>query len=107
MKFSEFPYERPNYEQVMSEISALTEKFRNASSAAEQLAVMKELEQLRIRVMTAQTICSIRYTVDTRDKFYSEEYEYNESMSPVLQEKLQEFNTVLFHSPFRAEIEKE
>ena len=31
MKFSEFPYKRPDYEKVMSEITALTEKFKAAT----------------------------------------------------------------------------
>ena len=84
MKFSEFPYKRPDYEKVMSEITALTEKFKAATSAKEQLSIMKELEQIEIETFTASTICNIRYTVDTRDKFYSDEHEYNEQMGPVL-----------------------
>ena len=107
MKFSEFPYQRPDYEKLMEQISELTQKFQNASCAKEQLAVMKELEQLRIRTATQETICNIRYTVNTKDEFYHKEHEYNESMSPVLQEKLQEFNKVLFESPFRKELEEE
>lgn len=107
MKFSEFPYKRPDYEKVMSEITALTEKFKAATSAKEQLSIMKELEQIEIETFTASTICNIRYTVDTRDKFYSDEHEYNEQMGPVLSEKLQDFNKALVASPFRKEIEAE
>ena len=107
MKFSEFPYKRPDYEKVMSEITALTEKFKAATSAKEQLSIMKELEQIEIETFTASTICNIRYTVDTRDKFYSDEHEYNEQMGPVLSEKLQDFNKALVASPYRKEIEAE
>ena len=56
MKFSEFPYKRPDYEKVMSEITALTEKFKAATSAKEQLSIMKELEQIEIETFTASTI---------------------------------------------------
>ena len=107
MKFSEFPYQRPDYEQLMQDISALTEKFKLAETAEKQIAVIKELEQLRIGIDTASTICNIRYTIDTRDAFYDSEYEYNEKMYPLLHEKLQDFDKVLFNSPFRKELEEE
>ena len=86
MKFSEFPYKRPDYEKVMSEITALTEKFKAATSAKEQLSIMKELEQIEIETFTASTICNIRYTVDTRDKFYDEEMNFWNEATPQLQE---------------------
>ena len=107
MKFSEFPYERPDYPKLMETISQLTERFKKATSASEQIAILKELEQLRIELTTNVQICTIRYTVDTRDPFYSQEEEYNEQMAPVLDEKLQEFNKALVASPFRKELEKE
>ena len=107
MKFSEFPYQRPDYEQLMKDVSALTEKFEQAKSAQEQIDLISELEQLRIKLETASTICNIRYTIDTRDPFYDKEYEYNEKMYPLLHEKLQAFDKVMFNSPFRKELEKE
>ncbi len=76
MKFSEFPYERPDYPKLMETISQLTERFEKATSASEQIEIIKELEQLRIELTTNVQICTIRYTVDTRDPFYSLEEEY-------------------------------
>lgn len=107
MKFSEFPYQRPDYEQLMSRISELTRQFQSAQTAGEQLAILKQLEQLRIELRTSVQIATIRYTVDTRDAFYSAEEEYNEQMAPVVDEKLQEFNKALVASPFRKELEAE
>lgn len=52
MKFSEFPYERPDYPKLMETISQLTERFKKAESASEQIAILKELEQLRIELTT-------------------------------------------------------
>ena len=52
MKFSEFPYERPDYPKLMETISQLTERFKKATSASEQIAILKELEQLRIELTT-------------------------------------------------------
>lgn len=106
MKFSEFPYKRPDYQQVMEEIFNFTEQFRNTKSADEQLAIMKKMEKLRIDLYTAMNICAIRYTINTKDEFYSAEQEYNEQMSPVLGDKLQEFDKALVASPFRKELEQ-
>ena len=107
MKFSEFPYQRPDYDALMDKIDALTQKMKQATCAAQQLEALKELEQLRCQLRTSVQIATIRYTVDTRDAFYSAEEEYNEQMAPVVDEKLQQFNKVLASSPFRAELEKE
>ena len=80
MKFSEFPYQRPDYDALMDKIDALTQKMKQATCAAQQLEAMKELEQLRCQLRTSVQIATIRYTVDTRDAFYSAEEEYNEHL---------------------------
>ena len=41
MKFSEFPYERPDYPKLMETISQLTERFEKAASASEQIEIIK------------------------------------------------------------------
>ena len=88
MKFSEFPYERPDYPKLMETISQLTERFEKAASASEQIEIIKELEQLRIELTTNVQICTIRYTVDTRDPVRAKEA--RTTMAPVLDEKRQE-----------------
>ncbi|WP_296627637.1 M3 family oligoendopeptidase [uncultured Negativibacillus sp.] len=107
MKFADFPYQRPDYPAVMEKISDLTAQLNAATSAQQQIDIYKQLEELSMELSTASTICTIRYTVDTRDKFYSDEQEYNEQMSPLVHEKLQEFEKALYHSKFRPELEKE
>lgn len=41
MKFSEFPYERPDYPKLMETISQLTERFEKAASAPSRLRSSK------------------------------------------------------------------
>ena len=95
MKFADFPYQRPDYPAVMEKISDLTAQLNAATSAQQQIDIYKQLEELSMELSTASTICTIRYTVDTRDKFYSDEQEYNEQMSPLVHEKLQEFDRIV------------
>ena len=107
MKFPDMPYTRPDYQDVFRQVDALTARLRAASTASEQAALYKELETLVGHVSTQATICSIRNTVDTRDKFYEEEQAYHDEQAPLLEEKLQAFHKALVESPLRAELEKE
>lgn len=43
MKFNDFKYERPNYEQFKNEFGALVYKFEAATNAEEQLEIVKKI----------------------------------------------------------------
>lgn len=107
MKFSEMTYTRPDMAAVFREIESMTARLKGAQSAQEQLSIYKELEQLTSNLYTQASICAIRNTVDTRDKFYEEEQNFFDEQSPLLSEKLQDFNRALVESKFRPELEQE
>ncbi len=107
MKFSEMPYSRPDMDALFSRLDQLTSQLEAASSAQAQLELFKEKDQLMSHFSTLSSICSIRNTVDTRDKFYEDEQAYLDEQYPLISEKLQAFNKVLVASPFRAQLEKE
>ena len=46
MKFSEMPYTRPDVPKILAAYADATARFENASTAAEQLDLYKELEAL-------------------------------------------------------------
>ncbi|MEY8310626.1 M3 family oligoendopeptidase [Oscillospiraceae bacterium 42-9] len=107
MKFSEMTYTRPNMPALLAQMDQLTARLKAAASAGEQLDVFKEEEELSSHISTAASIAAIRHTVDTRDPFYSGEDEFWNEQYPLLSEKEQAFKEILFHSPFRPELEKE
>ena len=107
MKFSQMTYQRPDYPAAFRQLEDLTARLRAAGSAGEQVQLYRQAEELLSHLSTQATLCSIRYTVDTRDPFYEAENEYNDQQSPLLQEKLQEFQKALVASPFRKELEEE
>lgn len=107
MKFSEMTYTRPDMAAAFREIDALTDRLKSAGTAQEQLDAYKELEALTSRLYTQASICAIRNTVDTRDKFYEEEQAFFDEQSPLLSEKLQNFDRALVESKFRPELERE
>ena len=99
-KFSELPYSRPDGERFCSAFSELAKRM----DAAETL---DEAQKLEAEIDTLQNIASIRHTIDTRDPFYEKEQEYFDNLAPLLEEKRNELNRALLHSPLRRELEQE
>lgn len=106
MKFVEMPYERPNIPEICKSISAMTEEFKAAKSAEEQLAIMKKMDDMMIPCQTMESICYVRNTIDTRDEFYDAERKYNDENGAFLQEKAQEFIEAILASPYRDGLKK-
>ncbi|MCH5198372.1 MAG: M3 family oligoendopeptidase [Oscillospiraceae bacterium] len=106
MKFSEMPYERPDKDEIIGNIKRLTKELESAKSfsAADEI-FLREDKYFR-HINTLQTICAIRHTIDTRDKFYDEEENFWNSASPEISEFLQEWTKALLNSEFRSELEK-
>ncbi len=107
MKFSQMTYSRPDISALLAQLDQLTARMREAGSAGEQLTVYKEKDALMSRFHTLSSICAIRNTVDTRDKFYEDEQAYLDEQYPLISEKLQAFSKALVESKFRSELEKE
>lgn len=107
MKFSEIPYIRPDYPSLAKKLDALTLRLQASATAAEQLSLYREMEELDAAVSTQTTLCAIRNTIDTRDPFYDAEQAFNDEQLPLLLEKLQDFSKTLVRSPVRAELEQE
>ena len=105
MKFSEIEYVRPDIDSIRAETDRQIAKFKNASSAAEQIDVIFEHEASSKKYSTMATVASIRNSIDTRDEFYEKEIEYIDENSPLIEEKEQEFLSAVFESKFRPELE--
>ena len=105
MKFSEFNYERPNFNQYKEQMTLLIEALKNAKSAQEQLDVVKEINQLRNHIETMATIASIRHSIDTRDEFYDAEQTYWDEYSPLYEEVNSLFYEAVVSSAYRDALE--
>src|SRR5699024_2389170 len=105
--FSEFSYKRIDLEEVKKKIREITEEVKQASSAEEQAAAIYRMNEVEKEISTADSLVYIRYTVNTKDEFYAKEREYNDRISPILEEEMQKYNEALLHSPFRKELEEQ
>lgn len=105
MKFSEFPYQRPDIPALKAQLLAIAERIRGAKSAQEQIDAFEESIRLDEMNNTLGSIAYVRNTINTNDPFYEAEREYLDEIGPELQEVSQQICTALMESPFRAELE--
>ncbi|MCR4617626.1 MAG: M3 family oligoendopeptidase [Lachnospiraceae bacterium] len=105
-KFSKLPYERVELEEMKKGYADLVARLKNAKSGEEQWAVHQDYYKLTKRISTQSTIAQIRYDIDTTDEFYDKENEYYDSFGPEWQNCLNEYQKVLFNSPYRDYLEK-
>lgn len=106
MKFSEYPYRRPDMEALKANMKAQFERFEKAESVKEQQEVIKRIEDLISGFVTQATICSIRHTIDTKDEFYKEENDFYDENMPLFSELESQYKELLLGSRFREELEE-
>jgi len=107
MKFSQMPYERPQFEAMVARLEDLLTRFKAAQNADEAFAIYKEYDEGNKAYHSLFAIGRIRHTLDTNDKFYDGEKAYFDEVLPKLQPISQAFTQALLDSPYRAAMEKE
>ena len=92
MKFEEFKYERPDFDVYSLKLEEKLNEMDNALSSKEFILLFDEFNIIRNNISTNQSIASVRYTIDTSNKFYDEENEYWDNIAP----KYQVFDSRLY-----------
>lgn len=105
MKFSEYPYKRPDVEAFKKTLRACAARVREADSAQTQIKAFDEATTLGMEFQTLSSLAYVRNTVNTADPFYEEERNFYDEVSPEIQEADQELSEAMLDSPFRAELE--
>lgn len=107
MKFSEYKYERPNYDIIKKSFLELVEKIKDSATYEEQYKYILELNKIRKHIETMSSIASIRNSINTADEFYEKETEYWDEHAPLYEELNSDFYKVLIDSKFKEEIKKD
>ena len=107
MKFSEMPYHRPEVDEIKAEYARLTAALQAADSYAAAKEIFLQQEALAKRVDTQATLCSIRYSIDTRDEFYKAESDFWNAARPQIGEAANAWESALLNSPFRPDFAAE
>ena len=106
MKFSQMPYERVDFDAVTARFHALTDRFAQADSGAEQFQIHKEYYTLCDHISTMATLAHIRHDMDVTDKFYEGEQAYYDEKMPLLTGLILSYQKQLYHSPHRPFLEE-
>ena len=99
MKFSEYKYERIDLEKIKNELARATEIVKNSNNFKEVEKVISEVNQLKADYSTMESLCYIRYTVNTFDEFYTKEQDFFDEFGPIVSGYLNEYNKALVASP--------
>lgn len=107
MKFSEIKYERVDMEALENEVMKKIEAFNAATTAIEQIELVKEINKMVEHGVTMLDVCYIRFTLNTKDEFYSKEMDYADETIPKVQGLLSKVDGAVVKTKFRAELEAE
>lgn len=105
MKFSEFKYERPDFDNLKKQFEALVQNMEKANSYEEFKANMDDVNKLRNHIQTMNTLVSIRHSINTQDENYKNERQYWDETSPMYEELDSKFYRALVDSRFSKELE--
>lgn len=105
MKFSEFPYVRPDIDGIKNELTRLVKSFNEATSAKEQLDIIKTYHDFLDETDSMMQLIYIRHSLDTKDEFYEKEQEFLNNAVPEIQEFSVSFSKALLMSKFKEELE--
>ena len=106
MRFREFPYSRPDINDIETKFDSLIEKFESANTADDQDGVLTEINELRSHYNTMREINSINYTIDTTNEEIEKEHDYFDSVKPLFAGMMYRFYKTLLASKFRNELEE-
>jgi len=106
MKFSEMPYQRADIAKAGETFAEVTAAVATAKTVDELMAGYRRLCEIAKEVLTAQSLCYVRHTIDTRDAFYDEENNYYDEQMPMFQLAMMRYYAAMVASPLRSELEE-
>lgn len=107
MKFSEYQYERPNYEKIKEQYETLTSTLATTKEVKVAKEVVREVTKINSYLSTQSNLWQIRNTIDTTDEFYDNETKFWNEYSPLFSELTTNYYRVLLESPFRNDLSDE
>ncbi len=100
MKCNDYPYKRPNMEEVTAAFNQSLEQFEQAESVEIQEQAMGRINALRLDFETMMTLSSIRHSVNTKDPFYEGEEEFFNENRPLFEQLTNRFYKALAGTRF-------
>ena len=106
MRVPEIPYERYTIEMCQEAFARFEKAAQEAKSAEELLAAREAFLEEQKRFSTAASLANCRFTLNTRDPYYTAEMEYYDTIMPQVSEISVKYGEIMLSTPYRAEMEK-
>ncbi|MGL5088222.1 MAG: M3 family oligoendopeptidase, partial [Cetobacterium sp.] len=107
MKFCNFEYKKPNYDEVKLTLTDLITSLKNSKDLKNMIEIIDKINSIRNNISSMSSIANIRHTIDTEDKFYDDENEYWDEISPLYEELDSNFYEVLVNLKNKDELVKQ
>lgn len=104
--FTDFVYKRPDLDQSKVDFYKALEDFEVASNLEEAKKALLAIDTIRGAIATMANICHIRYTINTKDEFYTAEKEWGDQHYPTTESWKKDYYQAVLKSPFRQELEQ-
>ena len=104
MKFSEMKYVRPDMEALRQAAAQAVDAIANAADADEAAEAYLSWDKAGGSYATMNSLCYIRHTINTEDKFYDEENEFFDNAGPDFTELNQSVAKAVAESSFRRQM---
>jgi M3 family oligoendopeptidase len=104
--FSAFDYQRPEMDVFSQDFNKRLADLSNASDSQTALDAFEHINHMRAGFSSLQSLCHIRHTTNTRDKFYETENDFFDQQMPVFQSLNDAFYRLLVQSPHRPTFEQ-
>lgn len=106
MKFSEYKYERPSFEEINKKIISLVDNMKESDNFEEFDKNIVEINKLRNHVESMKTLSSIKYSINTNDDDIVRENKYWDEYGPEYKKIDKLFYKTIVNSKFKEDIEK-
>ncbi len=100
-KFPDFPYQRPDLDQLETAFNAVLAELTAAETINDAIASVEQIDSIRASVASAYNVGYIRYSIDTRDEFYVGEKQWFDEHLPRTQQWEMDYYRALLDSPHR------
>jgi len=106
MKFKDFKYERPNIQSIEIQYKDAIKKIAVGRTLDDVVLAIESINKVRSDFETMSTLCMVRHSIDTTDKFYDEESEFYDEVSPVFSGLETELAKALLECKFQSDLKE-
>ncbi len=100
MKFEDYKYERPDYDEYGKIVNGLAEKLASSTNLEEAIQIIDQFNKVSGHTLSMEQLVGIRNSIDTKDEFYEKEQEFIDENSPKARVADNVFSNVLLNHQF-------